>query len=448
MKKICIVTTRHISYNPRVLKEADTLSANGYEVTVVTVNSHIDQARFDEELMRSRPWSLRSVDFRKAGGKEERRWFYFSLKQKVFGFLSRFSCRAGIAERAAEKSFDSLVRLAKAIKADLYLVHHPEALGVGFSAARHNRAKFGFDAEDFHSGMNEPPAPADPLVLFLEKKYLPHCHYLTAASEGIARAYAGKYNIAKPVTILNTFKSSIPDQKTWPRDANPPVFPKAKLEPATIGPSFDKPSTPDQNTSPRKASLPVKFYWYSQVIGPNRGLETLLEAAGQINAGQIKLPFEIHLRGSFNNENYKTALFELVKKTQLEGKVFFHTPILSENIIRDGSNFDIGLALESNISINRNLCVTNKVFSYLSSGLAIIGTDTDGQKEIFSHFPGAVRICGIDNKEDLATAMLFYICHPEKLEDAKRAAQKAAATRFNWEQESQKLLTNINSYLV
>lgn len=35
MKKVCLVSTGQPSTNPRLLKEADTLSENGYEVTVV-----------------------------------------------------------------------------------------------------------------------------------------------------------------------------------------------------------------------------------------------------------------------------------------------------------------------------------------------------------------------------------------------------------------------------
>ncbi|MDQ6610363.1 MAG: hypothetical protein M3Y85_11140, partial [Bacteroidota bacterium] len=54
IKKICIVTTRHISYNPRVLKEADAFFKKGYAVSVVTINNHNDQNKFDQKLMSTR----------------------------------------------------------------------------------------------------------------------------------------------------------------------------------------------------------------------------------------------------------------------------------------------------------------------------------------------------------------------------------------------------------
>src|SRR5437868_11781219 len=181
MRKICIITTRHISYNPRVLKEADTLSANGYDVTVVTVNYHAGLHSFDEELMKTRSWRLRTVNYRKE--QEKWKWIYLSLRQRVFLLLSRITCKFGIAERAMEKAFDGLVTLACREKADLYIAHHAEALGAGYKAARRNQAVFGFDAEDFHTGMNTSSSPTDDIIYFLEKKYLRYCRHMTAASK-------------------------------------------------------------------------------------------------------------------------------------------------------------------------------------------------------------------------------------------------------------------------
>jgi hypothetical protein len=436
MKKICILTTRHISYNPRVLKEADALDAGGYDVTVVTINNSVDQRRFDEEIMQTRKWRLKTVNFRKDAGGERLRWLYLSVKQRVFILLSRVTLRSGIAERAAEKAYDGLRYLATKEKADFYLVHHAEALGAGYYAARHNKAVFGFDAEDFHTGMretgrvdesgrmreavrlNEPvrPAPSDRITEYLERKFLPHCRYMTAASKGIAAAYSDKYKIDRPKVILN-------------------VFPKEDL-----------PVRPPGSV--------VKFYWYSQVIGPNRGLELLLNAAGQL--GQTPMPFEIHLRGQLQNEAFGATLRALADGAGIANRLFIHPPILADQLIKDGNNFDVGLALESPVSVNRNICVTNKVFSYLMARLAIIGTDTAGQKDIFSHFPQAVSMCRADDAEDLAAAMRSYLTgrdEPtggdeltggEKLLKGKQAASDAAEQYFNWETESGKLLRDIN----
>ena len=406
MKKICIVTTRHISYNPRVLKEADTLHQAGYKVSVVTVNNHSVQRSFDEDLMRTRKWTLLTVNFRREVTSERYLWLYLSIKHKLFAVLARLTFKMGIAERAINKAYDHLLRKAKQEQADLYIVHHPEALGIGFRASQANRSKFAYDAEDFHTGMSESVTSfkEEKNIAFVEKKYLPYCNYITAASKGIGEAYIDKYAIGHPVTILN-------------------VFPKVQL---TVSP----------------VNNPVRFYWYSQVIGPNRSLELLLAAASE-----IKEPFEIHLRGSFQNGQYKHTLLQLIDEYHLHGKIFFHQPILAEDIIPDACQFDVGLALESAVSLNRKICVTNKSFSYLMSGLAIIATDTYGQKDILSPYSEVAYICETDNKEALVNAMLFYINQPGVLLKAKHAARNLAEDLFNWEEESKKFLRCVREVL-
>lgn len=404
MKRICIITTRHISYNPRVLKEADALYAHGYDVSVVAINNNADQRAFDEELMMARKWRLSTVDFRKTIRKEQWKWAFLSIRHKLYSKASRLSLRFGIAERAAEKAFDGLCKLAKKQRADLYIVHHPEALGAGATAARYHKARLGFDAEDFHAGMNGMDETSKRMISFLEKKYLPGCSYISAASKGIGEAYQEKYGVKTPIVLLN-------------------VFPKEDL-PAG------------------RADNAVRFYWYSQVIGPNRGLECLLDAAACLNGS-----FEIHLRGSLHSESYRLELNRLAVKNGIKDKLFLHGPILADWLVGDGSGYDVGLALELNTSINAMICVSNKLFSYLMSGLALIVTDTAGQKDILQCFPRAGRVAGVNDAADLAASMQFYLDHPDSLMEAKMTARSAAMNEFNWETESGKLIGAVNSAL-
>ena len=407
VKKICIISTRHISYNPRVLKEADALYCSGYKVVVVTVNNHNLQSMFDEELMKERSWSLITVNFRRSVKREKLKWLILSFQNKIYNQLKKISLRNDIAEKAAEKAYSSLKKLAINEKADLYIVHHAEALGIGFHAAKKNNSKWGFDAEDFHTGMNKADEPSDKdfIIPFLEEKYLPTANYITAASKGIAEAYKKKYRLSQKINVILN------------------VFPHEQLSATSV-------------------ASPVKFYWYSQVIGPTRNLEQLMLAAGK-----LKGSFELHFRGSFHNEEYKLLLLKLAAEYGLENNIFFHEPIMAERLIIDASQFDIGLALESDVSINRNVCVTNKIFCYLMAGLAIVGTDTMGQKDIFTHFPGAVKECKMNDEVDLAIAMQYFIDHPGQLAMAKKTARGAAEQQFNWECESKKFLMTIQNVL-
>ena len=91
---------------------------------------------------------------------------------------------------------------AKRVPADLYIAHYPAALPAAAIAARRHGALYAFDAEDFHLGdWPEGPGASSSkrrLIRAIEGRYLPGCAYVTAASPGIADAYAEAYGIARP----------------------------------------------------------------------------------------------------------------------------------------------------------------------------------------------------------------------------------------------------------
>ena len=152
--KICIVSSKHVSYNPRVIKEADALSSAGHGVTVVTVCNNYAQAILDQGITTSRSWRLLTVKSRRQGGGgiEHFRWLCFGIRQRLFsGYLTRLTLGNGVAERAQGREYPELLRLACSVMADLYIAHHAECLGAAYTAARRHNARFAFDAEDFHS---------------------------------------------------------------------------------------------------------------------------------------------------------------------------------------------------------------------------------------------------------------------------------------------------------
>ena len=84
--KICIISPRHVSYNPRVVKEADALDEAGHHVTVIAIRSHSHQTFLDEELMSSRSWRLLTFNYRKQN-REWLQWLVSGVRQKFFYFL-------------------------------------------------------------------------------------------------------------------------------------------------------------------------------------------------------------------------------------------------------------------------------------------------------------------------------------------------------------------------
>ena len=133
-------------------------------------------------------------------------------------------------------------------RVDLYIAHYPAALPAVATAARKYGTRYAYDAEDFHIGDWPDDAKYDGerrLVREIESRYLQGCAYVTAASPGIAEAYVDTYGIKRPRVVLNAFP---------------------------LGHALPNP-TPQGTVRPRPS-----LYWFSQTIGPDRGLECAVRA--------------------------------------------------------------------------------------------------------------------------------------------------------------------------
>jgi glycosyltransferase involved in cell wall biosynthesis len=189
----------------------------------------------------------------------------------------------------------------------------------------------------------------------------------------------------------------------------------------------------DGKRKDRKDISKASLHWFSQTLGPGRGLEKLAEALGNIS-----VPFELHLRGNCSPD-YKE---EMLSMFELKGEqqVYVH-PLVSHNeLLSRIAEHDIGLALETNEPQSRDLTITNKILQYLQGGLAVVASDTAGQAEVASKAKESVFIFRRNDADDLAAKLDFLIRNRNMLERAKSSAEEAARNYFNWEQEEKKLL--------
>ena len=60
-RKICIVASGNLSFNPRVLKEADALQAAGYDVTAVACDYTEALRSADDEIAANVRWRVKRV---------------------------------------------------------------------------------------------------------------------------------------------------------------------------------------------------------------------------------------------------------------------------------------------------------------------------------------------------------------------------------------------------
>lgn len=407
MTQVCLITQAHIAHNPRLVKEADALSAAGYSVRVVSRQVLPALVERDAGLMRGRDWHHDPL--MKVGS------FESSLRRartNVYQMLVHMGLISGIAERALFEDYPQLLRKAIEQPAALYIAHNLEALPVAHAAARKHQASLGFDSEDLHSG-EFLPTDGDSIrkrvVDFIETKYLPDCDYVSAPSPQVADALASRYGIPKPLVIYNTFP--------WEdRDAL------------------------DGLMKDRRGDG-LSLYWYSQTIGLDRGLQDVIRAAGLLDG-----PFQIHLRGSLSAA-VKTELMSLARDCGISEKLFFLATVPPGELLSRAAEHDVGLALETPDAPSRALSVSNKMFLYMLAGLGVATTDIPGQSHVLSCCPAAGFLYKPNDYQEMARQLQKWLSNPSSLLAAKQASLEAAKTRWNWESESRKFVERVSGIL-
>lgn len=401
--RVCLVTTGHPATNPRLVKEAEALSEAGYAVRVVACKFVAWADRADAEF-EGRPWTMDWVRF----GEMAPRWkdMWMRARRKLArGLIGLVGFWQPLAERALHYVVPELTRKAEREPADLFIAHNLAALPAATVAARRYGAKLGFDAEDFHRGQFLADEGIDyALTCWTEERYMPTCSYVTAASEGIAGAYADVLGIPVPITIDN-------------------VFPLADREATVLASALRE----------EKAEGTRTLYWFSQTIGPGRGLEDVLDALPLLDEN-----VHLALRGQWA-DGFETGFMGRAEALEVRHRVRVLLPVPPGELIVRTAQHDVGLALEQPHTLNRQVCVTNKIFTYLLAGIPAVVTDTEGQRRICEQVPEATRLVVPSQPADLAMAVRDLLSRGAYA-GAREAAEQAATERFNWEAERKRFL--------
>jgi len=408
--RICLITTGQPSTNPRLLKEADALIEAGHEVDVICAH----WARWADETDRELLWSRRFTCTYVGGHQKQSlaRYGWTRLRHKAGRVLAQRLPNEKIENWALCRVTPELMRAALTRKADLYIAHNLGALPAAVHAARTHDAKVGFDAEDFHSGMKPIGAAASyesVLTERTERRYLVACDYVTASSPLIARAYKSKYGIAEPTTVLNVF----------PLAHRPREFRVAR------------------------DGQPLTLYWFSQTIGANRGLEDVVQAMGRLKDRCIQL----HLRGAWQ-AGYQEELLAVARWVGMDLKrIQHHNPAFPGEMIALSSLYDIGLATEPGRDENNRVAMSNKLFTYLLAGNAVIATRTEGQQSFMNGIAPAGRCYEPGDVDALAEILRGWDDDRDDLENARLEAWRWGEETYNWELEKSKFLDLVERVL-
>jgi glycosyltransferase involved in cell wall biosynthesis len=401
MARILILIGGHLCTAPRPQKEAEALAMAGHEVMVAGVWFEPQLVARDQSLCRANSWQFQPVlDFRG-----------ITFGQRILRLKVRLRARLAreLFRRFRRYSVELLgygamemLQFAQKFRADLTIVHSEAGLWVGQQLQRQGY-RVGVDFEDWFSADLLPVAQVNRPIAWiksLEASLIQHSKYCLTTSQVMAETMAKAYQSPLPTTIYN-------------------VFPM--IDESTRATSSD-----------RLNHQAPSLHWFSQTIGPGRGLEILFAALAEVEEiGQL------HLRGHCSEVCHAWLMAQI--PANWSDRVFIHETVPNEELALRIAEHDIGLALETITIPSRNLTVTNKVFQYLQAGLAVIATDTAGQREVLRSHPLASQLIASNDPRSLAQAINYWIQSPQRLTIAKQAAQKAAQA-ITWEEQSLRLV--------
>lgn len=402
---ICLITPGHVASTPRLVKEADALMEAGYRVHVVAGRPFGPVDPLDAAILAKAAWLRTLVDGRRgpadAGRKLLREAARRLLRLPGFG-------TARIAARALRADAHLLAIAAARVPASLYIGHCLAGLAAAASAAAGRGARIGFDIEDFHDAETA-EAGADPAGLAmarsLQSELLPRCSHVTVSAPLIGSRYSETYRVSA-TTVLNVF----------PLDQAP-----ADTLPAT----------------PAGANRPAIAYWFSQTIGPGRGLEAAIAILGR-----MRIPAELHLRG-FVDPAYSAKLMRIAAESAPGLPIRFLDPGPPSEMARLAAGADIGLSIEETRPANRDLCLTNKIFTYLLAGIPQLLSRTSAQCALAPELGPAALLGSMEQPEATARELDRLLGDAAGMGEARRHARALARNRFCWDLEKTKVLDSI-----
>ena len=280
-------------------------------------------------------------------------------------------------------------------KADLVHVNDFEPLPiVWFARMSGGNFKTLYDAHEFASERNGLNKVFRQLIRSTEKFFGEFCDEIITVSESISSEYRRIHKRERVDVILNV-----------------PLFPKFISSSCNIRETF--------NISDKK-----KIFLYQGKLFINRGIEFLIEAFDDIHPDAVLV-----FIGSGTLED------KVRKAAALNHKIYHKSAVPYDDLLAYTSSADFGLMTAENVCLSYKYCMPNKLFEYINAGIPVITTNLKDCSELVIREKIGL-VLESDNAEGVRNTINFAL---ESDNQNYVNFLKAAATKYNWDKEKEKL---------
>lgn len=408
-KRILFLLQGNISLVPRAEKAIEALLTQGCKIQLVMVNRHPKWKQLDIPILNKLKVEYTYLSIRREEGLWE--WLTTSI-------LHKFSIAASYIFRKNEhiRSFASSKlhvlywwnknKISKLFQADVVAGYNAMLYAAWLISSRMT-IPFIFDMEDYHPV--ETIYHSDRQMEIRRRTencvhLLPKAQFVSFASpmiqmQTVSLLQSRNCSMKSCFTINNTFKAS----------------------------DFNFEPSPERK---------VQFVWFSQTVSYGRGLELILPFFTQ-----FKDEVELTIIGNMDERFRQDYLSKNLENIHI-------LPAMRQSDLhRQISRYDVGFATEifSGLEDNKALCLSNKIFTYLLSGLFIFATDTPAQKDfIDSHTAHGIIVT--PDAQSLESGFKYIIDNISEIR-VEKAKRFSDAKKFSWETEQELYLNKFKAVL-
>jgi glycosyltransferase involved in cell wall biosynthesis len=371
----------------RVVKEAASLAASGREVIVIGLREG-DQPRetclqgFTVQRVGRDPFRRGVAGQTRAPGAIGRG---LEPVRQVAGLLGYFL-----------RAFRRGLRL----RADVYHAHDLITLPLAWAAGRLRGARVVYDAHELFTEIGRLGRMSRLVSRVAETALIGRADRVITVNDSIADELARRYHVPRPTVVMNCPST----EGTVSRDAS-------GLR-ARVG---------------LGAEVPIVLF--QGMFMAHRGLENLVRAVRWFARAHLVFMGWGPLRPQLEAQ----AAADGVAR-----RVHFTEGVPLAELLRFTAGADLGAIPYRNVGLNNYYTSPNKLFEYCAAGVPVVSSAFPELVKVVDGF-GAGRTFDPESPEDIAAAVNGLLESPEALARARAGAARAAR-RYNWENESRKLL--------
>lgn len=297
-----------------------------------------------------------------------------------------------------------LFKLALKQKSDIYHFHDPELLPFGVLLKILTRAKIIYDVHEHYPNA------------ILDRTWIPAC-----LRKIISKLFAFAEKIFVPFLDLVIYTTPLVGAR----------YKKMKVRTERIENYPLLGSSEPYVFSARQKHI-IYLGWMSKI----RGLYELIEAFALVTK---KYPeWKLYLLGAIMPASFAEKIEKLIEKLNI-GRHIMIIPWVS---FKEKEKYlkQVSIGIVTYLPYANNIsCLPNKLFEYMLAGLPVIASNFSLYKEVVEG-----NNCGIcvdpTNQKKMAEAIEYLIAHPNESEKMGENGRRAILEKYNWDNETKKLL--------